>query len=52
MFKSTLKINLNKEQSQKFARVIFADIEKYIAEHQAKFEEFLREEEKSFAEEK
>lgn len=47
MFESTFEINLNKKQSQKFAQAIFADIEKYIAEHQTEFEEFLREEEKN-----
>lgn len=52
MLESTFKIKINKEQSQQFARAIFTDIEKYIAEHQAEFEEFLREEEKSYAEEK
>ena len=40
--KMTKEITLNKEQCEEIALTIFADIEQYIAEHQAEFEEFLK----------
>lgn len=38
----TKEIKLNKQQCEEIALTIFADIEQYIAEHQAEFEEFLK----------
>lgn len=44
MTERTLKITLNKNQTQQFARAIFSEIEKYIAAHQTEYEEFLQSE--------
>lgn len=38
------EIKLNKQQCEEIALTIFADIEQYIAEHQAEFEEFMQSE--------
>lgn len=34
-------IKINEKQARQVALEIFADIDKYIAEHQAEYEEFL-----------
>lgn len=36
------EININKEQAQVIAFSIFADIEKYVAEHQEEYEVYLK----------
>ena len=38
------KIKINKEQAKTFAWAIFADIEDYVNEHQAEYQEFLKNE--------
>jgi len=39
-----VNVKINKKQAQKFARIIFADIEAYLQEHKEEYEAFLNEE--------
>lgn len=48
MFFSNFQIS--SDQAKEIAKIIFADIESYVADHQEEFEEFLKNEEREVAE--